>query len=94
MRDVGREAPLARLGGRERLDLRLERAGHLVERLRPGAELVLAFDRQACLEQALRERMRRRAGPRDRPQGLPCEHGSRERGEEHEHRAADEQDVP
>ena len=52
VRDVGREAPLAGLRLRELVDLRLERVGHLVERRRPGAELVLALDREPRVEEA------------------------------------------
>jgi hypothetical protein len=51
--DVGGEAPLPRLGGLQLADLRLQRSRHLVERLRPGAELVAALDGQPRLEQAL-----------------------------------------
>jgi len=76
------------------LDLRLERGRHLVERLRPGAELVLALDRQPRLEQALGERVRGVARPRDRPQRAPREHHAGERRQQHEQPDTDEQDVP
>ena len=93
MRDVGGEAALARLGSLQLADLRLERGRHLVERLRPGAELVAPFDRQPRLEQAFGQRVGGRARPRDRPQRAAREHGPRERGEQHEDPDAAEQDV-
>jgi hypothetical protein len=91
---VRSEAPLSRARLRERVDLRLERRRHLVERLRPGAELVLALDREPGLEQPLGERVRRVTRLRDRPQRLAREHGPRERGQQDEQAAADKQDVP
>jgi hypothetical protein len=94
VRHVGGEAALPRLGGRQRGDLRLERRGHLVERLRPGAELVPALDRQPRLEQALRERVCGLARPGDRPQRAARQQDPRDRGQEDEDADPDEEDVP
>ena len=66
VRDVGGEAPLARLSLRERADLLLECLGHLVERRRPDTELVVGLDRKPRLEEPLGERMSRFARLRDR----------------------------
>jgi hypothetical protein len=94
VRHVGGEAPLARLGGRERGDLGLERGGHLVERLRPGAELVLPLDRQPRLEQAFRQRVRGLARPGDGPKRSARQQDPRAGGEEDEDADPAEQDVP
>jgi hypothetical protein len=67
VRHVGGEAPFARLRFREGADLLLERLGHLVERGRPGTELIVACDRKPGLEEPFRERVRRCARLRDRP---------------------------
>jgi hypothetical protein len=93
VRDVGGEAALAGLRRREGLDLRLERRRHLVEGLRPGAELVLPLDREPRLEEALRQRPGGLSGARDRPQHLAREHHSNEGGEDHQDADAREQDV-
>ena len=94
MRDVGGETPFARLGRRERGDLGLECSGHLVERLRPDAELVPALDRQARLQQALRKRPRRAARLRDGSQRPARERPADQRGEHDQDADADQQDVP
>ena len=71
VRHVGREAPLARLGLRERVDLLLERLGHLVKRRRPGAELVVGIHRKPGLEQPLGDGVRGLARLRDRAENAP-----------------------
>ena len=93
VRDVGREAALPRLRSLQLADLRLQRGGHLVERLRPGAELVPALHRQPRLEQALGQRLRRAAGPRHRPERTAREHDSRECRQQHEDPDPAEQHV-
>ena len=81
VRDVRGEAPLARLGLREGTDLLLERLGHLVERRRPGAELVVGLDRKPGLEQPLREGVGRLARLRDRAENPPGDERAGGRGE-------------
>ena len=66
VRHVRGEAPLARLRLGQGTDLLLERVGHLVERRRPGAELVVGLDGEPGVEQTLGERVRRRARLPDR----------------------------
>ena len=66
VRDIGCEAPLARLSFGEGADLLLERLGHLVERRGPDAELVVGLDGKPGFEETLGEGVCRFARLRDR----------------------------
>ncbi len=81
VRHVRGEAPFARLRLREGTDLLLERLGHLVERGRPGAELVVGVDRKPGLEEPLREGVGSLARLRDRAENAPGDERAGGRGE-------------
>jgi hypothetical protein len=94
VRDVGREPPLPLLRGGQRCDLPLERVRHLVERDRPRPELVGALDRDAGLEQPLRERAGRSARPRDGRERAASEDRADQCRQERKDDDAREEDVP
>ena len=93
VRDVRGEAPLAGLRLVQRLDLLLQRRRHLVERLGPGAELVAPLDREPCLQEPFRERVRGDARLRDRAKRPPREQRADESREQHHDPEPGEQDV-
>jgi hypothetical protein len=64
------------------MDLLLERLGHLVERRRPGAELVVGIDRKPSLEQPLREGVGGLARLRDRSENPSSDERARRRRED------------
>ncbi len=94
VRDVGGEPPLSFLRRGERRDLRVERLRHLVERARPGAELVLPLDRQPCLQKSLGQRARCVAGACNGRQRATSDERACSGGEEHEQQRAADEDVP
>src|SRR5207253_9173220 len=92
--DVRGEAALASLGRGQGRDFRLERRRHLVEGLRPAAELVLTFDREPRFEQSLRKRPGCVTRLRNGPERATGKERADERGDEHQDADPDEQDVP
>jgi hypothetical protein len=88
VRDVGGEPPLARLGLRQRGDLRLQGLGHLVERRRPRAELVLGLDRKPRLQEPLGHRACGVAGLADRLQGPAGQHPPHQTGHQDDQQPA------
>ena len=91
--DVGGEPALAGLGVGEGGDLGLEGIGHVVERRRPGAELVAPGGGQAGIQQTLGQRARGRARPGHGLQCAPRQHGADQARQRDQHEPARHQDV-
>ncbi len=83
MGHVRGEPPLPFAGLGQRRDLGLQGRGHLVERGRPGPELVVGLHRQPGVEQSLSHRSRGPAGPGHRAEGPPGQQQPGQRRQQH-----------